>query len=283
MKLWWIHGNGSKRMYSIMSDTSNSKNDDLVSIVLATYNGSSTLPEAVRSIYEQSYKNWELIIIDDCSSDDVHKALDDYANDPRIKLYRNEKNIGLARSLNRAMELSTGKYIARMDDDDFSEKERIEKQLDFMSKNPDIDVLGSGATLVDSNLEYIGVKLMPERHEEIKRDIYKYSPLIHPTVMMRRSFVTRHGGYNENMRRKEDYELWGRTILLARFHNLQDPLIKYRVKKSKSIKAIPPGVLVRIKIGLSMGCFFKSLYWASIYASVSLLRHVGYVQKAHRK
>lgn len=266
-----------------MNDNKENHVDDLVSIVLATYNGSSTLPEAVRSIYEQSYKKWELIVIDDCSSENICKALDAYTHDPRIKIYRNEKNIGLARSLNRAIDLSSGAYIARMDDDDVSERERIEKQLGFMSNNPEVDVLGSGATLVSPNLEDISIKLMPERHEDIKRDIYKYSPLIHPTVMMRRSFIRKFGGYNETMRRKEDYELWGRTILLARFHNLQEPLLKYRIKKSKSIKAILPGVFVRVKIGLSMGCFFKSLYWATIYASVSLLRHVGYVQKAHRK
>ena len=257
--------------------------DKLVSVVMASYNGSKTISLAIESIASQTYTNWELIVVDDTSTDDTLSIVKGFESKINIKIIQNKVNLGLARSLNRGIAAASGDYIARMDDDDVSRPERFEKQIEFLQNNLDVDVLGTGVFLVDASFQGIGEQNRPEHDSEIKDALCKYNPICHPTVMMRRSFVERFGGYDEALRWKEDYELWGRAASSSKYHNLQEPLLDYRVKKSKTLKAVPTSVRIRVQNGMLRGCFLKSLYWAVLYVLSSVARKFGYTQKAHRR
>ena len=123
-----------------------------VSVIMSVYNEEATIAEAIESIIAQTYTDWELIIINDCSTDGSPEIVRRYAREQnRIRIFENEHRLGLAASLNKGIKAARGKYIARMDGDDFSYRERLEKQVTFMIDNPVVDVLGTGAELIDGN------------------------------------------------------------------------------------------------------------------------------------
>mgnify|MGYP003990669569 CR=1 FL=1 len=255
----------------------------LVSIIMATYNSSETILSSIESILNQTYKNIELIIINDKSTDDTKLNISRFINNSRVHVYNNQINIGLAKSLNKAIKASKGDYIARMDDDDISHPNRIQKQIDFFQNNMDIDVLGTSARLMDSNMNFIRKYLPPENDKDIKKNLCHSNPIIHPSVMVSREFFQKSNGYNESLRRKEDLDLWGRMAKKVKFHNLQDCLIDYRVKPNKTLAAVPVGVYIRIKNGLRLGCLYKAIIWAILYIFVEIFRHMGYTQKKTKK
>ena len=143
----------------------------LVSIIMATYNSSETILSSIESILNQTYKNIELIIINDKSTDDTKLNISRFINNSRVHVYNNQINIGLAKSLNKAIKASKGDYIARMDDDDISHPNRIQKQIDVFQNNMDIDVLGTSARLMDSNMNFIRKYLPPENDKDIKKNL----------------------------------------------------------------------------------------------------------------
>ena len=181
-------------------------NKPLVSVIMAEYNtNTDLLKESIQSILNQTYDNFELILIDDCgfNSNVLNEIIESF-NDRRIKLYKNESNKGLIFSLNRAIELSSGEYIARMDTDDFSYSNRIEEEMDFILKNPKYDLIGSRCDYYD------GENIWGESKDygEITREkLLKGCPLVHPSVIYRKKCMTAIGGYKE-YKRSEDYATW---------------------------------------------------------------------------
>src|SRR3989338_10709157 len=131
-----------------------------ISVIMSVYNGMPYLPEAVKSILNQTYKNFEFIIIDDASTDQSTKYLR-FLKDKRIKLIKNSKNLGLAASLNKALKFAKGEYIARMDADDISLPKRFEKQVKFFKKHPSVDICGTWVNLIDDVGKIIGEKKYP--------------------------------------------------------------------------------------------------------------------------
>jgi glycosyltransferase involved in cell wall biosynthesis len=259
------------------------KNYPKVSVILATKNGDKNLKSAIESILFQDYENLELIIIDDCSSDTTPDILIEFAKNPKVRTLRNKKNLGLAKSLNQGLRVSTGSLIARMDDDDYSVANRISLQVEFLEKNPNVDVLGTGAILVDGIGNEIREFFPPEYDAEIKKMLIYRNPLFHPTIMFRKTFIDAFGGYDEDLRRKEDLDLWGRAASTTTFHNLQRILLKYTVKNKKTLSALPAGVVVRIKNGFRLGAPFKALVWCILYVIIEIARHLGYRQRFLRK
>lgn len=207
-----------------------------VSVVMATNNGMKYIDEAIQSIITQSLPDFEFLIVDDGSVDGTSELLDNYAKqDSRIVVLRNENRAGLPASLNKALEVAKGRYIARMDDDDISERERLAEQVRFMDDNPDIHFCGTNVTVIRpfwyEPKEYSPAP--PERDEEIKVAMLHRPGLIHPTVMMRGDYVrAKKVRYNPEYAKAQDYELWTRLAFeyQARFHNIQKPLFRYRGK-----------------------------------------------------
>ena len=205
-----------------------------VSVVLCVYNPDiEQFYQAVKSIIEQSFTKWEMILYDDGSDtiykDDIYKIS---GMDYRIRYVRNEQHHSLAYGLNEAMKLARGKYIARMDGDDISYPERLEKQVCFLEENEVYMWVGSNIATIDEEGNKWGERFYPVLPE--KKDFLKFSPYAHPSVMIRIKELLSYGGYKtgEHPYRSEDYELFMRLHALGEQGvNLQEVLLKYRETK----------------------------------------------------
>lgn len=216
-----------------------------VSIVMAVHNEQASLAHAMTSIVDQSYTQWELIVIDDASSDRTSEILQTFAaGDRRIRILRNRQNLGLAASLNIGWQAAQHDLIARMDGDDWMFPSRLERQVDFLRSTPEVDVLGTAAQLFDSEGADLGIARRPADHDELCRKIYRESPFIHPSVIMRRDFFQRTGGYDASLRRSQDYDLWMRGRSEFTYHNLQEPLIRYCVRSKMKLTSMLYGTWV---------------------------------------
>lgn len=186
------------------------------------------LRKAVESILNQSFQNLELLLYDDGSQERFLAVFQEIAGmDSRIRLLRGEKNQGLAYALNRCMEEASGRYLARMDDDDRSAPDRLQKQYAFLETHPEFHWAGSLAELTDGQKTW-GILRVPERPET--RDFLANSPYIHPTVMFRKEILRKAGGYctDKKVLQCEDYELFLRLHREGfRGYNLQEPLLQY--------------------------------------------------------
>ena len=214
-----------------------------VSVVMGVYNGSHYLKESIDSILNQTFTDFEFIIIDDGSTDNSWSILTEYTEkDSRIKLHKNKTNIGLTKSLNKGLKLAKGKYIARQDVDDISLATRFEKQLNFLQKHPKIVLASCDIELIDAEGFSIGKH---ERHCE--PDLVSWYLLFynrlggHSQVMFRRSPVLNIGGYCETYRYSQDYELWCRLTKIDKIAIIPEILLQQRfhdqqISKVKSIK-----------------------------------------------
>jgi glycosyltransferase involved in cell wall biosynthesis len=202
-----------------------------VTVLMAVYNGAHSVHAALSSILAQTYQDWDLIIVDDGSTDGTPGILESLAaTDVRIRVLRNTANRGLAASLNVAWSQARGDLFARMDADDVSLPDRFHRQVEFMSAHPEIDVLGTGIELVSSEGRLLGFRSRPESHKELQKRMYRENPFAHPSVMMRRRFLEALGGYDGRLKWAEDSDLWLRGYRQFRYHNLPEPLIRYRVR-----------------------------------------------------
>ena len=196
---------------------------DLVTIAIPAYNCQEYIDYAVQSVINQTYKNWELLLLDDGSTDGTLQKLKAYETDDRISIISDGQNRGLIYRLNQSINLAHGRYYARMDADDIMLIHRIQSQIDFLTKNPTVDVVGSCAYTIDG-------------HNNIKELIeYPLSPtpkpnqlcFLHPSVMGRIDWFRRNR-YNQLFNRMEDVELWFRAANNSTYKNLDIPLMFYR-------------------------------------------------------
>lgn len=207
----------------------------LVSVIIPCYNAEKYVEQAVRSIMDQTYKNLEIIVVNDFSKDNTATILKKLAEqDNRIIYLENEKNLKLAKTLNKGLDFCKGDFIVRMDADDISIVDRIQKQTEFLLNNPDIDLVGGNTLVINENGDLLNFKTnYPLLNQDIIRKIPFKVTFSHPTVMARRSFFQDLRGYRE-MEYAEDYDCWIRGMLLGkRFANLQDILLYYRVHHSQ--------------------------------------------------
>lgn len=203
-------------------------NQPLVSIIMPIYNGGADLKLAINSILNQSYINWELIAIDDGSNDNSVQTVLSYS-DKRLRLVRNNKNLGLINTLNIGLQHVNGDYIARQDHDDISEPTRLDKQVKFMSLHG-LDLCGSHRTLIDINSREIGKAYHPITSETIISCLASTVPFAHGSVMMRRAFMTTHDLRYTTENICEDYALWIKFFECgAHIGNCDEFLYQYRV------------------------------------------------------
>lgn len=198
----------------------------LVSVVLPAYNAELYLKEAIDSVLAQTFTDFELIVLNDGSVDKTEEIILSYS-DSRIVYVKNEQNLGLIGTLNKGMSLARGEYIARMDADDICLPERFKKQVDFLKKNSEIDLVGTNAIKINNKGEKIGIISMPETDHDIKMMLFIQSSFIHPSVMGRAD-VFRNFEYEKEFYRVEDYVLWIKMSQNSKFYNINEPLLKYR-------------------------------------------------------
>lgn len=203
-------------------------NTPLVSVLMATRNRASFLEESIESVLAQDYEHWELLIVDDDSTDKTPALLQDYARkDTRIRIVRNESNIGLTTSLNKALMIARGAYIARLDDKDLADPRRLRLQIEFLESHPAVALVGSWVLKVEEGgTSY--VRKLPTESEEIKRALIFFNPFVHSAVMMRKSALDKVGGYDERWTYAQDYELYFRLAHVYDLANLPLPLVKSR-------------------------------------------------------
>lgn len=201
----------------------------LVTVAMSVHNAAATVELALRSILAQTYEDWELIVIDDGSTDRTREILS-RAQDPRIRFIQEPSgNLGLALRLNQCVRLAHGGYIARMDADDVAYPQRLERQVRFLQEHPDIDLLGTGAVVFKGAGEVVGRYPTACTHEEICRHPWWGFPLAHPTWMGKRTWFVSHP-YHEGHTRCEDQELLLRSCSDSRFAALQEVLLGYRME-----------------------------------------------------
>ena len=235
-----------------------------VSVLMPVFNGRSHVQHAIDSIRAQTWSDWEMIIIDDASTDrtaDIVEAA--VTADSRILLVRHDQNRGLAVSLNEAFRRSSGNLIARMDADDRSLEARFEMQVRFLNDQPAVDVLGTSAWNIDPAGKRLDVYRCRLTHEDIAAHIYKENPFIHPSVMFRRRFLEALGGYDESYRRAQDYDLWLRGWRTFRYQNLAEPLLEYRKPAGMTWSSTMSGARAIASAGLRDRRPVRGAYYAS--------------------
>ena len=224
------------------------ENEPLISIVMSCFNSTGTLDRAINSILNQSFSKFEFIIIDDGSTDQTFELLQRFSDrDPRIKLLKNDINMGLSYSLNKGIKSAKTHYIARMDADDYSLSNRLMVQYKTMQNNPNFDILGCGMKRKLNKGRVLDEVYLAKDHEDIVKNIFRKPPVYHPTILIKKSVFDNHGYYDESLRWAEDADLWYRIYDKVIFHNLQIPLIEYTTKERINKKILINNLQVKWK------------------------------------
>lgn len=195
-----------------------------VSILISIFNGEAVLNRALKSILHQTYQDFEVICIDDYSTDKTPVLLQEWKEQlgERFVNERNQKNYGLTRSLNITLQKSTGEYIARLDADDWWEPTKLEKQVTFLNNHPEYGIVGTNHWNQYEHQEKLKEIRLPETHQEIEQKLFRRNPFAHSCIMARTSLLRKVGGYNENLHYGQDYDLWLRCFPLTKFFNIQE-------------------------------------------------------------
>jgi len=206
-------------------------NNPKISVIMSVYDGEKYLDESIQSILNQTFKDFEFIIINDCSTDNSLYIIKQYAkNDKRIVLIQNEENIGLTKSLNKGLKIAKGKYIARMDADDVALSERFNKQYNYLEKNKNVFLLGTSAMMIDEDGNR-SIKITAITQEKkIYSRLRKKNTIIHSSIMFRNDFEL---FYRENFKYAQDYDLYLRVLSEGKIiKNILEVLLYYRVCKN---------------------------------------------------
>jgi len=206
-----------------------------ISILLPIYGEAIYLSEAIESVISQSFQDWELIIISDPPiSQNTQETIKEYLKkDERIEYLENPLKLGFPKSLNRGLEIAKGEYIARIDDDDiWNDRNKINKQLDFLNKNKEFLLVGSGAIAINNEGKEFYRFVEPEKNEEIRQYILYRNPFIHSSVVFQKDVAKKLGEYNEKVPGACDYDLWLRIGRIGKFYNFPEYLIKFRLPPS---------------------------------------------------
>lgn len=205
-------------------------NNPLVSVLIPTYNSEKYIKDTLEGILNQTYDNLEIVVIDDASTDKTLDIVRKYT-DKRIKLFLNNKNLGISGNMNKGIKLSNGKYLAIMDADDWSYPYRIEQQVNLMEDNPKVVLCSGYMDICDEDLNFINTRSYPTTDKNIRKAIVRYDPISHPASMWRVSKLIKTSLYNKNFPICRDYDLIVRISEFGEFQNISKSLIKYRVRK----------------------------------------------------
>lgn len=207
-----------------------------VSILMPVYNAEPYLSEAIQSMLNQTYADFELIILDDCSTDRSAEVVHTYT-DVRIVYHRNEVNSGLANNLNTGLKLAKGKYIARMDGDDISLPHRLQTQVDFLESHPDIDLCSCAMQMFGADNQ---LWIRDRDPEQVKITMMFYSAVLHASSVFRKDVFERNNLiYNQETFPAEDYDLWARAAFYCRMVNLPDVMYLYRMHRTQVTSTDP--------------------------------------------
>lgn len=213
------------------------------------------LCKAIESIINQHEKPQTIHLIQDGPvSQDIKNVVNKFIDFDLIEHIVFNENQGLAKALNFSIKKTVTKYYARMDADDIAEPHRLKRQMEFLNKHPDVDVVGSWARDIDENASELSIRKVPSNHKDIVKYIWT-CPIIHPTVIFKRDAIIAGGLYNESIKRRQDYELWFRCVKKGLiFANIPEPLLKYRFTEDWFKKNNAKVIWQQVKMGWK-GCW----------------------------
>jgi glycosyltransferase involved in cell wall biosynthesis len=225
-------------------------NNPKVSVVMPVYNGEKYLAQAIESILNQTYQNFEFIIINDASNDNTENIILGYKNkDPRIVYIKNKKNLQISSSRNKGVEISKTEYIVSMDADDIAENNRIDIQIKELINDDEIGVVGCNINLIDSYGNFIAQRKYPKTDKELKSVMFRYNPFAQPGTIIRKSAILKAGLYNPKLTTAEDLDLWFKIGKYYKFKSVDKPLLNYRLSlNSSSNKNLKDTEILTLKI-----------------------------------
>lgn len=207
-----------------------------VSIVMCVYNGEKHLSKAIESILSQTFSDFEFITVDDGSTDSTPEILAKFSvEDSRITVIRNDRNLGLERSLNVGLSAAKSQYFARQDADDISFPDRLARQVEFLDSYPTIGAICTAVKYIDEQGNETGQDCLPEDHASLQALLLFNNFMHHSTLMTRRDLIQALGGYDETKQYAEDYDLWWRLSKLSKLSSLSVPLLYRRLDDSPRI------------------------------------------------
>lgn len=212
------------------------KKEPFLTVFTPNYNRSRYISETIESILNQSYSNFEYIIIDDCSTDNSWEIIQKYAKkDVRIKVYRNSNNLKIVKTRNLGFKTSSpkAKYFAIIDSDDISLPDRLETQVNFLENNPEYGLVGSNIVIINENSEMIGFREFPLKNDEIHNVLTRFNPIAQSSVLLRKIVIEQIGFYHNKWEVCQDYDYWLRVGVSWKLANIERPLIKYRFSKTQ--------------------------------------------------
>lgn len=224
----------------------------LVSVLMPAYNAEKYISDSIKSILVQTYKNFELIIANDASTDDTISIIENYAKkDKRIIVVNNKKNLYIAGNRNKLISLAKGKYIAWQDADDISMPERLDLQVQFLENNKDVGVVGAYIQSFNEN-KNLDIRSYSPDDKMLRKNIFKFSPIAQPVAMIRKECFDKVGLFNLECPPAEDLDMWFRIGSFYKFANIQKVLLKYREQpnnatNSKMKKMIKETLKIRKK------------------------------------
>lgn len=212
-----------------------------LSVIMATYNEKQEfLKKCIDSILHQTFRDFEFIIVVEPEEKNIEFIEAAADSDKRVRILKNASKTGVSGSRNRAIMESSGEYIAIIDSDDYCDKHRFEKQINFLDDNQDISVIGSNLYLVDENDNIIGERTYPELHQKIKKAFLFSMAIANPSVMLRKDALNTVGFFNAMLFKAEDFDLWLRFLADGqKMHNLQDKLVYYRTQRNLNSRRGP--------------------------------------------
>lgn len=269
-----------------------------VSVIIPTFNAEKFLDETVQSILAQTFTDFEVVVIDDCSSDSTQDKLKAYEmQDSRIRVILNGRNVGVAENRIRALKLAKGELIAPLDHDDVAHPDRLEQQVGFLNGNPEHGLIGSDMTIIDENSRVIGSRNYPKTNQAIHRILLRQNPIANPASMFRKDCYEKIGGYDASLCPVEDYDFVIRMAQISKLANLQGKLTRYRisagqVKSQQLKKTIKMTLLIQrkaVKAGIKDSTYNKS-YRLALHSllllppqlTLKLFMALSYKKASHR-
>lgn len=234
-----------------------------ITVGIPNFNGAKYIQSAIDSVLRQTYTDFELIISDDGSTDKSVEIIRKYENHPNVRILISEENRGLSYRLNEQVRLARGQYFCRMDSDDIMFPDRLNKQYEFLRINPEVDIVGSAAVVIDENNKVLGTRSLLPNGEKSR----KCNSFIHPTVMGKTSFF-RDNTYSEKFSGAEDSELWFRCMPFADFRTLNEPLLFYRDPLQLRVKTY----ISRLSLIESI---FHDMHLANRFSKLSYLSNIA--------
>ena len=246
-----------------------------ISVIICTYNRAHYIVQAIESVLRQDFTDLEIIIIDDASNDNTGEIVKKYSNqDPRIKYFLNEHNLGIAKNRNKGVRLARGQYIAMLDSDDYwIGKDKLQKQFAFLEAWPEVGLIGTDISRVDENSLELGKDYFETVDSAIRKKILLRNQFAQSSILFRKDVFNNVGGYDESFSVAEDYDLWLRMGKISKLANLKETATAYRLHiGSISKNRIKEMILMTDKIIVKNKECYPNYFLAKIKSVLRLIK-----------